>query len=813
MARRASRKRVQPAGSGRLLIWTALVWIAFAFGRHELRTVGALGWPLASAGWPGFMAVAGVWISRGWPVAVFFLFILGCSAAGRRLALLAVSRDRIDALLTLPLGLAVSGSALYALALNRLTFGPVVTVIAFAPLLIPGALAPLRSFPPVPRPSRGLLWWTAALAGAGTLALIALTALAPETGADPLIYHYGKARRILLEHGFVPWPLNIYDLYPSLWEALLAVPLSLGGEGATRLINPLLAAGLAAGVYRLARHSLDRGWSLAASALFLTAPFVIGATIQAKNDLLVAMFGLSAILLCTGTGRLARPGSIFTAGWLAGAAFTAKYTGGYLLPALAAGLFAVGQANLRSLSLLTAGFLAPVLPQLAFGYLASGNPVFPVGHGIFTSPFLGATAAERIKESLYTVTRQDPDFISKWRNFEALWNPAGGESPLLRLAVFLPLAILVPGWARSARFAGTALAILAVVWFAGPPQVRFGALLFPLGAVVAAISLERLGSQWKWAGSGAMAAAILVQAVHTAGSAETRSSLSAGLGLVTPAAHRARALTSLAEIAKTVGEQAGPDSLVLSYGEPRQAVFSRRMRCPAFGLTAFPPYPLVHASRTTAEISRRIRQQGWTHLLYNRLTVFFWKRTAADDGWTGRDLALWTAWWREHARLVAESPTLDLAQGYFYLFRLAPGNSPDPTPARAVMPGTEGWIHLMETDLAGGRPAAARERLAVLRRAAGDFAITDVVEADIFRELMAPERREALLQGAVARGWRSPRVFAELAGYAAARGDARKAESWLSRAFDTEPAITPEAVERMMNAAAREAETPGPQVK
>ena len=67
------------------------------------------------------------------------------------------------------------------------------------------------------------------------------------------------------------------------------------------------------------------------------------------------------------------------------------------------------------------------------------------------------------------------------------------------------------------------------------------------------------------------------------------------------------------------------------------------------------------------------------------------------------------------------------------------------------------------------RTAAAQERFDALKRAAGDFAVTDVVEADIFRELMAPERREALLQGAVARRWRSPRVFAELAGYAAAR--------------------------------------------
>ncbi|MEK7765739.1 MAG: glycosyltransferase family 39 protein, partial [bacterium] len=735
------------------------------------------------------------WSARAAPLFGFFLFQVSCLAAGR--AIMALARMRADSVweapLFLPLGWAAAGTAAWGLSLCGLAFLPVLAAAALAPLGL-RAGARLR-LPALPRRIPGLeavVWLLALL-------LTAIAGLAPESQVDPLHYHYGSPLRTLRLHRYAPWPDNLSDNFPCLWESLLLPLLAWGGETATRLFNPLILAILSVGVFRLARESLPRRWAVTAAAWLAASPFLAFHALSAKNDLLVAAMGFGGLLWLLPGGRQRGSGRrAALAGALSGAAFATKLTGGYLLPAAAVTLAMQGRAGRRRARPFAAGCLVLVLPTCVSAWLRTGDPVFPAGYPLFRSAQVSDVSVLRGRENLYSVTRQDSADISKWRNFEGLWPPDGGHYTFMRWAVWLPVALLSPGpWPPAARAAWAALAVLAGCWFLGPPAVRYGSPLFPLGVFLAVTGLahatvRRRGRLWP----GLARSALLLQFVHLATS--YGAALPAGLGLERSGDFLARTLGSYQQFASVVNRLAPPPARLVSVGEIRQARFLARMDLAMVSAVTCPLFPLVHDSRTPGEIWKRIRQRGWTHVLYNRYTAMFWRRSFADDRWTEHDLARWAACWERHAEPLAESHRADPEQGYFYLIRLAPRTT---RPVHAVLPGIESWAFRLDEAFRYGDEREPRRVMDAIRRAAGGFAITDAIEAVAFHGRIDPARHEALLRRAVARGWRGVTAFADLAGHAAADGRREEAARWIAAVRAIEPGLSDAALLAMMRRA------------
>jgi hypothetical protein len=759
------------------------MWIGWVIVDHEVRGAGEFGRALrmlaAPVTSPSAAVFARLWAARAGSLAVFLLVQWGCLAAGRRTARLAGLPAGLW--VALPLGWTVAGSAAFGAALAGLARPAVLAILALVPLMPPGPEAGLPRLPrwriprdPVSRTSLAVL--------AVAVTLLTVAALAPEVQVDPLTYHYDRPLQALRLGRLVPRPASCFDLMPSLWEMILLPLFAAGGEPATRWLNPTVVILLSAGVWRLANRLTGPVWASIAAALFASNPFVAREATMAKNDLFAAALGLTAfaMLVEPGPRRRGLRGSSTIAGWLVGAAFATKYTtGGYLLPAALAALAVGRRAPKRPAWRLAAGFGAAAAPALLYGWLFTGDPVYPNAARWTGSPWFSDISAIRLREALYGITRQDPAAVSKWRNLEGAFGP--GEETFMRWAVFLPALALVPRWSVPGRALLAFSAVLAAVWTTGPPPVRFGAPLFPAGAVLAVLGLAALRPR-----HGLLAVVLVLQLGHFLASPPVIDALRAGAGFEAPAAWRARKLSTLQVAAGAVSRLAGPRASLLLVGDSRAAVFAPPVTITAFSASAFPPFLAVHASRTPDEAWKRLRQHGWTHLVYNRLGAFFWQRSMADDPWTAADLERWAAVWRAHADFVWESPTLDLEQGYFYLWRLVPHAGRHST---AAIPGLEGWVWRMDGEVRAGRLDAGAADLASLRRAAGDYGLTDSIEARMFRARLSPDSERRLLERAVARGWRSPPVCLRLADLARQAGRPADARRWTSAALAIEPAL------------------------
>ena len=171
-------------------------------------------------------------------------------------------------------------------------------------------------------------------------------------------------------------------------------------------------------------------------------------------------------------------------------------------------------------------------------------------------------------------------------------------------------------------------------------------------------------------------------------------------------------------------------------------------------------------------------------MLYNRLTAFYWMALMADDPWSARELRLWAAFWRRHAELVWESPTIDIDMGYFYLFRLVPK---DVVRSRAVLPGIEGWIHTIEQAPNAALTGVGAGRFNDLEAAAGDFGSVDLIKAGLLRARLSPLAIHDLHVRARARGFRSTSVCDTLARDSLALGRRDEAAGLWREAAALEP--------------------------
>jgi len=762
----------------------SLAWIVAVLAWFELRTwpdlVAAVVEMAAPIRWAGLSGFVDTWAGRLAGLAVFLVLQVACWGAGSVVAGFLRMRPRI--LRDLPLGWLILGTAVAAIGLSGLAFPVVLAFLVVASLLA----VRWQAFRGLKGANiSGISGWGAVyglpvfsvVISIVVLAVVLVCALAPETAGDPLTCHYANPLRILGLHRMTAWPFTIHDDYPFLYESLLLPLFAFAGEPAVRWFNPFLLAFISIAVYRSGTRFMGRGWAAFGAALVATSPFLASQAVVAKNDLLVAAFGFAAIE-SVAISRSAR--SILSAGLLCGGAFAVKYNGAYLVPALAVAILFTGGVPLGRLAFLLPGAFLGAIPVMAKNFLFTGDPLYPFLGALFVGPFSSPVSRIRMREHLYVVTLQNSSSIGPGMVLKSL--VGGGIHPdesLGRWFLLLPALAFMRRISVEGRIHLLAQGVLLVAWAAGPPQARYATAIFPSGCLLAAYGLSMLASRGSITVAVMAGFLLMAQAVHATVSLSNARMLKAGLGLEDSGAYRLRRLGPGWEAVLAVERESPPARRVLLHGENRSALFKVPSDFAAFGGPAFPPFEALQESWTTEDVWKKFRQRGWTHLVYNRLSAFFWSRSLADDPWTQRELVLWAAFWDRHSELVFESPTMDLERGYFYAFRFV--GAPR-IHFRGVLPGIEGWVWRMEQARAVGNRVELSVLLASLRKAAGSYGITDRVEADMAGSGETRERVRALLNRAVTRGFQSPPVFLSLARMAAEDGDLAGAAKWKGRA-------------------------------
>lgn len=752
-------------------------WAVFASHQASFSPeILAVHWARAATGFLLFLAIQCSFLGLGH---VASRFIAGKRDCGG------------DPMIVWPLGLGFSALVMAGLSLVGGVFPAVIIALLMA------------SFPAGIRylfRSRWPAEWSANRAGVARKGLYVLVALvicltlagilAPEAEGDVLCIHYGIPLQIMKLHKSVEMPFTLYDDYPALWEMIVLPFLCLGGETPARFLGLFLDLFLAWQVFRLARRFVPGEWALAPAILTLTNPFVWMSASVAKNDLLVAVLGMAALMPLF--GNAGKPGvlPVFIAGMMSGFMFATKYNGGFLLPAIAAVLWISRSFNRRTVSALFAGFMPVVLPLLAKNMINTGDPLIPFCSMLFDTPYSTAISRERFIEFAGFTTLQDPSAMTVWVKVRgALGAFPASEESFVRWFMLVPSVMMVGAMGPRFRALAAAILVSGIAWFAVPSPVRYGIFLFPLCFVLCAPGLKAMGR----VGATMAFLAVGFQVVHMAVSPRYAGMVKAGLGLESREAFIARRLATFNDAVIKTNEIAGFSARILGVGVNRVASFNGRLDYGAFSGWVFPPFRIVHESADEKDVSRKFRQYHWDYVLYNSMTAAFWNRTYADDAWTEREAALWGRFWRRHAVLEWESITQDAREGRFHLFRVdgkAGGKY------SGILPGIEGVMFLMQEDAKNGRIPSLMGRMASLRRAAGGYGMVDYIEWGFLNGMYSDERNYALLERAYSRGFSNFQSLSHLSFLASRTGMAGMADEWMKRALERNPEATRESVMR-----------------
>jgi hypothetical protein len=334
-------------------------------------------------------------------------------------------------------------------------------------------------------------------------------ALRPIVAWDADVYHL-TVPRLYLEHGgFRRIPFNVYSNWPLAVQLLFALAMTWKDYVLATAVHygfgVLLAISTGALVARVATPT----WGAIAAGLLTMHPVFLYEIRVAYVDVACAFFLFAAFVALH--RALEDPGAergfMLAAGIACGVLAAAKLNGIFGAVAVATVYVASrlhGGAPARSLRAPLLAFAAPVaalgVPWLLKTWWLTGNPVYPLLHGVFGGPEWseGLARAHRAWQRSIGMGRAPLDYVLL--PFRVLF--LGGEGyprfdgrlhPLL--GVLLPVALI---GARHHALARRALGVAAayfVLWAATSQQMRFLIPVLPLLAVAVAVSGHALSAR------------------------------------------------------------------------------------------------------------------------------------------------------------------------------------------------------------------------------------------------------------------------------------------------------------------------------
>ena len=603
----------------------------------------------------------------------------------------------IHPLRAIPLGWALSGTAIMGLGLAGLLFTPVFIALALIAVAssLPGLVRALRKARVPAFPAFNYLF---IIPAAAVLWSLLLMLLAPEIFQDPLRYHLFIPKRFNLEHKWFFIDHYFFWSYMGPFHALYGQAMAIAGVPAAKGVN--LAAALVnfAALVRIATAiGIPRAWRPVTYAALITQPglMLITGSVFAEHAMAVyILLALEALLaLGRAPSRSLREAALFLA-----IGFNMKFTAVFGLAglALAAGLpsvrLALAPAVRRGWKPVLATVSAFLLPWFAMKWLFTSDPVSPalaqLGFTTMDSPSRHALkgfyefATNSVAEFI-----QSPDRLLIFPFIFSGGHEGFWEHPGPVISALIPLSILVFRNASDAvrvallYAAGSALAWMVIVGGVSPHYV--GALT-PLWALALAGGL--LGSglrKWRII-SWFLAFSILFQ------------SLIAVVVVVKGWFPATVAMGELPEdyylqrfsipvdinypIRKRLEEVRPHRGTTYVYGDDTSFYLEGRV----FVDYELGNHPLIwefaRESADPARLQIKFRQNGITHILFSTR----WPDLLAGDGkvafiYDRRTLAVMQDFWRRYSRpiLVMESEHwLNSSESYVFEVSSAPAGSP-----------------------------------------------------------------------------------------------------------------------------------------
>ncbi|HEV8267671.1 MAG TPA: hypothetical protein VGR00_05540, partial [Thermoanaerobaculia bacterium] len=216
--------------------------------------------------------------------------------------------------------------------------------------------------------------------------------LLPLVDSDGLRYHVALPKLFLMTGRVFRYPWDVTGNYPQTAEMLYMLGLRLGGGETAKFIHTgFFLSSLAVLALAVHRGRSSRSAALVAPFLFAVTPLAICPAPAAFIDH-VALFHVATATLLFARGRRALP-----VGLAAGAAFATKFTA---LPGVAALALAVlGRSPVPRRRLAAAAVLLPALvafsPFAVRSLAATGDPIYPMGHGLLGIPIPGVSSSSR----------------------------------------------------------------------------------------------------------------------------------------------------------------------------------------------------------------------------------------------------------------------------------------------------------------------------------------------------------------------------------------------------------------------------------
>jgi len=548
----------------------------------------------------------------------------------------------------------------------------------------------------------------AALGLAGFSALVNLLgALAPEVGYDSLIQHLADPRAYLSLHRINFNDLSCLAQHPAGLEMLYSWLLPLGGDCAAKLLHLAFGAGAAWSLACFTAARRGRNDAVFMGCVLYLTPFVGILSSRSYVDNGLTYFSVLSLLAPFGS---------LLQGVMIGLAVSTKYLGGFLLIAWAAALLMGGgwRGTLRIAAAagLTAGWWG------LRSWLNTGNPVYPFGYAVLGGLAWDGHSAAEYSAELASYARV-PGF---WSQAAVPWllgvMDRGALDDGSLGAVFLMAAPLMMGY-RGCRGKGVLLRVVAaswVLWLLSPRQARYALSILPLTLAAAAQGYSMIEDRLHGSVRRFMHLMPFVLAVQLAVSVAAVyiwvNPFYVAAGIETPNAYLRRVMEPR--------DQATGLSLYMAQANRMELGQPGRRRVYVLGdakayymkgdvrVNALFNPPLlariVRESGGARDVSRKLRQRGITHVLYNaggsiriehvhRMFHPSPREFAVIEDFFGR-------WLKETDRLETSG-----REPIYMLFEIAPGRYRLPP----YLPGVDTYIAGVEEMTEKGERGGARE--------------------------------------------------------------------------------------------------------
>ena len=465
----------------------------------------------------------------------------------------------------------------------------------------------------------------------GLFVLFALMgSLAPTVDNDSLLYHLGAPALYVHHGGLVYVPTNLWTNIPLFAEMVYAVGLALVGQTLARLFVFAWYVSVIVCAYELCRAHVARRHAVVSAAVVASVPLLAMLTSTAVNDVALLAYELAALYALCSFWRSGRAGWLAVGTVLAGSAASVKYHGWLVL------LIVIGGGAVRALQRdglrgwLRWGpaciALGVVLPGtwLLRNYINTGNPVHPMLFSVFGSDTWDAGLVHRYQAHMRSFGLRgegltglvEAPVVAALDNHR--FGSAVGIGPLF--LILSPLAIV--GAAGAPRrwwfFVGVSLA-LYLFWGLTFQALRYllpGLAVWTLVVVGAMARLdERCPAATRLVHVVVLAAAMLNWAWFVRVQDQMFRPYTGLWGAANRRAYIAERVPYYRSV-EYANERLASGGKVLFIGEWR--TFYTRV---PFAADTGPDPTLicgyVDSSRSVEEIQRRLRTDGFTHVLYN----------------------------------------------------------------------------------------------------------------------------------------------------------------------------------------------------